>query len=365
MLGPEIRFCGRDKILYQDKEYLYLGGIDYHRMSTNPIIADTICQAVKEYGLSPTGSRTTTGNHVIYRELERKVADFFETESAAVFTTGYLSNLILLQAVLEDFDLFYIDEMAHSSLASALRISEAEVNSFKFLDAQHLSELIARDATASSRILVVTDGVFPARGDIAPLQEYVEIISKYEGKILVDDAHAMAVIGPSGKGSWEEEGVDRRFIYQTGTLSKGFGTLGGVIPGSSALIEDIQNKSGAYVGSTGLALPLAVAGIKSIEILMENPALIADLQRRALDMKRRFIQMGFDMPDTSVPIFSISYHDERRNLRLRDLLLDNGIYPPFINYPGAPAGGHFRFIITSQTGDDAIDLLINTIENSL
>ncbi len=365
MLGPEIEFSDRDHIIYKGKKYLYLAGIDYHRMNRRPLIREAVQKAVREYGLSPTGSRTTTGNHILYRQLESKVAEFFGSESASVFTTGYLSNLIMMQAIAEDFDLLFLDEQAHSSLELAAKDSGRKIIRYRFIDPQHLKEQIAAHITPVSRILVMTDGVFPAKGEMAPLDEYAEIVGQYEGKILVDDAHAMSVLGPTGKGSWEEKGVDPEMIFQTGTLSKGFGTLGGVIQGSAALISKIQEKSSAYVGSTGLALPLAAAGIASVEYLMEHRHLITDLQKRALALKKRFIEAGFDMPATPAPIFSVTLYDEEKNRRLREILLKNGIYPPFINYPGAPPGGHFRFIITSETTDEQIDLLFETVKSAL
>ncbi|MCD6345811.1 MAG: pyridoxal phosphate-dependent aminotransferase family protein [Bacteroidales bacterium] len=365
MLGPQIQFSDRDRIIYKGKKYLYLAGTDYHRSSSNPIIIEAIQNAVSEYGLSPAGSRITTGNHKIYSLLESKVAEFFETESASVFSSGYLSNTILVEAVKDDFDLFFIDENAHSSMAIAASLTDKEVVRFNFIDSQHLKEQIEAHISSNDKILVMTDGVFPARGEEAPLDEYAEILRKYDGKILVDDAHAMAICGPTGKGSWEQKGLSRDMVFQTGTLSKGFGTLGGVITGSAELIEKIQERSNAFTGSTGLALPLAAAGIKSIEYLMSNPGLITGLQERALALKERFIDLGFDMPKTSVPIFSVTLNDEERNKKLGDTLLDNGIYPPFIHYPGSPAGGHFRFILTSETTDEQIDLLFNTIKSAV
>ena len=365
MLGPEIEFSDRDKIIFRGKKYLYLAGTDYHRMSTRPLITEAVQKAVREYGLSPTGSRTTTGNHKLLTQLERKVAGFFGSESALVFSTGYLSNLIMMQAIAGDFDLLFLDEQAHSSLELAASSSGKKVIRYRFMDPQHLKEQIEAHITAGSRILVMTDGVFPARGEMPPLKEYEQIVARYEGKILVDDAHAMAVMGKTGKGSWEEKGLDREMVYQTGTLSKGFGTLGGVIQGSAALISRIQEKSSAYVGSTGLALPLAAAGIRSIEYLMSHRLLIQDLQKRSLALKRRFRETGIEMPETPAPIFPVTLYDEEKNRRLRDILLNNGIYPPFINYPGAPPGGHFRFIITSETTEEQTDLLFETIRSAL
>ncbi len=212
--------------------------------------------------------------------------------------------------------------------------------------------------------MILTDGVFPARGEIPPLDQYVEIARRYGTKILVDDAHALAVVGEKGMGSWEEKGIDREFIYQTGTLSKGFGVFGGIIPGDMSLISAIREKSPAFIGATGMPLPIAAAAIKSFEYLKANRQRIAALRRRSLELKKKFRSLGFDLPQSPAPIFSITFNDESKNRKLYRILLENGIFPPFINYPGAPAGGHFRFIITSVTTDEQINLLLDTIKSS-
>jgi 7-keto-8-aminopelargonate synthetase-like enzyme len=365
MLGSEIEFTNRDYIQYKGENYLYLAGIDYHRMTKNPLIIQSMCESAQELGINPTGSRSTTGNHSIYLKLEKKVAEFFGTESSVILPSGYLANTVLLQAIADDFDYFFVDEKAHSSLIDAVALSGVEPIVFNHLDDKDLESKIVHYLSADEKPLVLTDGVYPANGEIPPLDRYGEIIKKYNGKILIDDAHAMAVIGDTGKGSWECRGVDRDLIYQTGTLSKGFGVFGGVIVGSEELINSIHNKSRAFVGSTDLALPLAAAAITSITNLIENRDIITNLQKKALMMKEKFRELGFNMPNNYTPIFSITYHDEAKNKRLYNLLLQNKIFPPFINYPGAPAGGHFRFIITSETTDEQMELLYKTIESSL
>jgi 7-keto-8-aminopelargonate synthetase-like enzyme len=365
MLGPEIKFVDRDFLIFERKKLLYLGGIDYHRMSNNPMIIKSMSEAAFEYGLNPTGSRTTTGNHILYIQLENKVANFFDTETAVVFPSGYLANIILLQAVAEEYDTFFIDETAHSSIVDAANGCAKKIVRFKFLDAQNLKEKLQKHLKNNEKPLVMTDGVFPARGAIPPLRDYAQVINKYNGKILIDDAHAMAVVGRTGKGSWEEEGIARDLVMQTGTLSKGFGVFGGIIPGEYSQIKKIHEKSLAFVGSTGLSLPLAAAAIRSVSYFIENKHLISSLQEKAISLKLRFKEIGFDMPATPTPIFSITYHDIDKNKRLYKILIDNGIYPPFINYPGAPPGGHFRFILTSSTPQNQIDLLFDTIKSSI
>jgi 7-keto-8-aminopelargonate synthetase-like enzyme len=365
MLGPALRFVDRDYVLFEDKKLLYLGGIDYHRMSNDPLILKTVSEAAFEYGLNPTGSRTTTGNHPLYLELERKVAEFFESEESAVFPSGYLGNIILLQAIADEYNIFFLDEISHSSIVDAARQFGKKMVFFNHLDAQNLDQRLKEHLKTRLKPLIMTDGVFPARGEIPPLDQYVEVVKKYDGKILIDDAHAVAVVGKSGKGSWEEKGIHREIIYQTGTLSKGFGVFGGIIPGERKLISHIQNKSLAFIGATGLPLPLAAAAIKSVDYMLSHREVIVDLQKRALELKNKFRQLGFDLPQSPAPIFSITFHDEDKNKRLHKILLRNGIYPPFINYPGAPPGGHFRFIITSVSTHEQVNLLFETVKSSL
>jgi 8-amino-7-oxononanoate synthase len=365
MLGPELRFVDRDHVVLDGMKLLYLAGIDYHRMSRHPMIIESVAAAASEFGLSATGSRATTGNHTLYIQLERRVSDFFGTEGAVVLPSGYLSNAILLQAVESDFSDLFIDEGAHSSLFEAASQCDKPVYRFNHLDTQSLETQLKTHLTERGIPLLLTDGVFPARGDMPPLKEYSQVIQQYDGKMLIDDAHAMAVLGPTGKGSWEAQGVNRKSILQTGTLSKGFGVGGGIIPGQRDLIDRISEKSLAFTGCTGLALPLAAASIKSISYLMSNTHLILDLQKRSLALKRKFIDLGFMMPETPTPIFSVTHNDTAKNQRLKKRLIEYGIYPPFIHYPGSPQGGHFRFILTSATPEDQATLLLEAIESSL
>jgi 7-keto-8-aminopelargonate synthetase-like enzyme len=365
VLGPELQFVDRDYVRFQGRRLLYLAGVDYHRMSNHPLLIKAVTEAAEQYGISTTGSRTTTGNHTLLVALEAAAAAFFATERAVVCPSGYLSNTLILQAIESEYDAFFIDEMAHTSLADASPCREKPRHSFKHLDADGLAGQLERHLSAKSRPLVLTDGVFPATGETAPLKDYAEVVEPYGGKILVDDAHAMAVLGESGKGTWEQQGVSRDCLYQAGTFSKGFGVGGGLIPADRELAEKIQNHSDAFIGCSGLALPLAAAALQSVSYLAAHREWMTGLQRRSLVLKRRFKGIGFAMPQTPVPIFSITCHDTERNRRLERHLIEHGIYAPFLHYPGSPPGGHFRFILTSSTTEEQESLLFETIRSSV
>lgn len=369
ILGPEVTFVDRDYLMVDGKRLLYLGGTDYHRLSSHPLAISAVAGAVKEFGIGPTGSRVTSGNHLIYAQLEEKIAGFFETESAVVFPTGYLSNTILLQCISSDFNLFLIDDKAHPSIVDAANMvsgqTGANVVCFDHINSQHLDDQLKKYLKKNGKPLIMTDGVFPLDGDIPPLNDYAVVLEPYDGKMLIDDAHAVAVLGETGKGSWEEAGVARDMVCQAGTLSKGFGAYGGMISGPSSLIEGVYEKSTAFIGSTGLALPLAAAGVFTVSFLTANREKISRLQQKAMALKQKFRSIGFGMPETVAPIFGITFGDAIKNKRLKEMLIENGIYPSFINYPGGPVEGQFRFIITSSTTDEQMNLLFDTVKYSM
>ena len=364
MLGPELTFVDRTYVLYEGRRLLFFGGIDYHRLSCHPIVIETLRDAATRYGLSPSGSRSTTGNHPVYLDLEKAVAEFFGTESAAVFGSGYLSNTVVLQAIHSDYGVFLIDDQAHASITDAVAQFDLEVVRFAHVDPDDLCAKLSRHVLPGERPLVITDGVFPARGEIAPLKAYEEHVLRYNGRILVDDAHGVGVAGPTGKGSPEHERLGPESYVLAGTLSKGFGVYGGIVPGSRELIERIRRDSAAFIGSTSLPIPVAAAAARSVRWLRDNDHLVPELQQTSIELKTRLRALGFDIPDAPTPIVSVTFLDQERNAVLRDRLLAHGVYPPFINYPGAPPGGHFRFALSSAHTDEEIETLYDAIASA-
>ncbi len=362
MLGPEITPVEENYVLFQGKKLLYFGGTDYHRLSRHRLIREAAARAAEQYGLSSTGSRATTGNHPLYRELEETLARFFSTEAALVCASGYLANTILLQTIAGEFTHLFLDEGAHSSLIDAARQSGKPMVFFRHRNVTDLSARLKEYCRSDSRPLILTDGVFPAKGEMAPLPEFAELARFYRGKLLIDDAHGMGVLGKTGRGSAQEANLPGDIYYQTGTLSKAFGTFGGIITGSMELIQRIQQRSAAFIGSTGLPLPVAAAATAAVQYLTEHQELIRELRRKTLYLKEQLHQIGLHLPRTPVPIISIALKREERKKHFYQLLLDNGIFPSFNEYPGGPEGGHFRFVVSSRHTEKQISLLIKTVK---
>lgn len=358
-LGPQIEPRGPRHVLWQGQEYLFFGGNDYHRLAFHPEVLEAACEAARKWGLNPSGSRTTNANHPVYEALEHALAQFLGAEAAAVVSAGYLSNLALLQALGGRFTHALVDEQAHSSLVDAAKAAGLALAAYKHRNVESLAEALS-GLPAAAKPVVLTDGVFASTGRIAPLKE----IQALGVPVVVDDAHGMGTLGPGGTGSWSECGAARANLFQTGTLSKGLGGFGGVVAADRDTIEDIKARSLAFAGSTPMPIPMAAAALKSLEILTREPERVALLQCRSLGVKRELRAMGFSIEEQAAPICSVTFLDETKNQRLYERLKNERIYPSFVNYPGSPPGGHFRFTLSSAHEEADIERLLSAVRDS-
>jgi 7-keto-8-aminopelargonate synthetase-like enzyme len=202
--------------------------------------------------------------------------------------------------------------------------------------------------------------MFSHDGSIAPLKSYLSCLGA-DGLILVDDAHGAGVLGRHGRGTVEAEGVSRRRVIQCITLSKAFGAFGGAVLGTRELRKKILERSRIFVGSTPIPLPLACAASTALMLLRKDKRLRQRLTQNATYVKSALRQAGFELPDAPGPIIPIRFSSELETARLKRLLLAVGIYPPFLNYPGSPANGYFRFVISSEHSRRQLDCLLNVL----
>lgn len=343
-------------IEHEGRRQLFFGGFDYHRLSRHPDVVEAHCRAAMDYGLSTGGSRATTGTCALHEELEAELAAFLSAEAAAVTSSGYLANLMAVQASADFADLAIIDDKAHASLRDAVTACSIPLRSFRHADLAGLAGHMLDVAWP----LVVTDGVFGATGNMPPLREYAAVISAHGGSLLLDDCHGMGVMGATGKGCWEAFGLSRKTLLQTGSLGKAFGSAGGIVAGNRTFIDRCR-RTPAYIGSSALPPPACAAAIAAIRLLRTHPQWIETLQQRAIRAKLRVRALGVDTPLTVAPVFSVPVTSDVMLTRMRLTLLSRGIHPTFTNYPGAPAGGHFRFALSSAHTEEQIDLLVEAI----
>ena len=360
MIEPEpLQQINRTYVRFRQRQLSYYSGCDYFRLASHPRVIAALQTGVKKYGLNVAASRMTTGNHALYRALEAQLAAFFAAESALLVANGYVTNLVVAQALAGHFSHALIDTKAHPSLADAARLLDCPVLEFKSRDPEALLGAVRR-CGPGSKLLVLTDGMFSSDGSAAPLAEYLRILPK-DALILVDDAHGAGVLGRHGQGAPEQAGVSRRRVIQTVTMSKAFGAYGGAILGSARFRQQILNRSRMFVGSTPLPLPLANAALAGVRILKADQSLRPRLNRNAARVKTALREAGLPLAETPGPIVPLLPRRASEVARLNRALLAAGIFPPFIKYPGGPPSGYFRFVISSEHSRRQLDALLGVL----
>ena len=358
---PEpLQQVGRTYVRFQNRRLSYFSGCDYFRLSRHPAVLAALRSAVAKYGLNVAASRLTTGNHGLYRKLERRLAQFFDAPDALVVSSGYVTNLIVAQTLAGKFSHALLDAQCHPSLSDAARFLDCPLLHFKHRDPEDVGRA-ARRCGPGARLILLTDGMFASNGSVAPLADYLPTLPR-DAWMLVDDAHGAGVIGRTGKGSLEHAGVSRQRIIQTITLSKALGAFGGAILCDSRLRQQILARSQLFIGSTPPPLPLANAALESIRILKTDRRLRARLAANTGYVRKKLRAVELRLEETPGPIITLYPKSPRAISHLARRLLQAGIFPPFIRYPGGPASGYFRFVISSEHTRSQLGTLVKTLQ---
>jgi len=345
-LPEPLQQVDRTCVMWRGRTLAYFGGCDYFRLSSHPAVVRALREAATEFGLNVAASRKTTGNHELHERLERELARFFGAEKAVLLPNGYVTNFAVAQALEGEFTHVLVDERAHASLQDATVVFVAKRIAFRHRDASDLARVLQRIGRRA-RVMLLTDGLFAHDGSIAPLAQYLEALPR-SARVLVDDAHGAGVLGRRGRGTPEHEGVGRERVIQTVTLSKAFGGYGGAVLAPREVIARIVERSRLFTGSTPLPLPLAAAALASLEILRSDTSLRRRLEHAAFGVKKLLRTALPDLPDNPSPILAVTPANERHASRLKRVLLRAAIFPSFIQYPGGPESGYFRFALSSE-----------------
>jgi 7-keto-8-aminopelargonate synthetase-like enzyme len=335
----------------------FFAGCDYYRLGSHPAVARAIGAGLRRFGLSVAASRVTTGNHRLYGQLERRLAGFFQAEAALVLPNGYSTSLAVAQALRGQFTRVLIDEAAHVCLADAAPWFDCPVQAFGHRDAVDLARRVGRTGR-SARLLLITDGMFARDGSVAPLREYAAVLPS-SAWMLVDDAHGAGVVGAQGRGTLEAAGVGRQRVIQTLTLSKALGVYGGAVLCSRAVRSRLVQQSHLFAGSTPLPLPLVAGALAALALLTAGRR--RRLRRNAEQVRGALREAGWAVPPVPGPIIALNPLGRRAAAALRGDLLRAGVYPSLIRYPGGPAEGYFRFVISSEHSPAQLAALIGAL----
>ncbi|WP_027338855.1 8-amino-7-oxononanoate synthase [Halonatronum saccharophilum] len=342
------------RTIVDGREVIMLASNNYLGLSTNKQVKEEVIEIVRRYGIGSGGSRLTTGNYDLHRELEKRLAQFKETEDALVFNTGYMANIGVLTTLVGKGDIIICDKLNHASIIDGCRLSKAKLRVYRHNNMEQLERKL-QGAGKYRRRLIVTDGVFSMDGDLAPLDQIVNLARKYDAMVMVDDAHGTGVLGKNAGGSVEYFGLEGQVDIQLGTLSKALGSEGGFVAGSRELIDLLRNKSRSFVYSTALSPSTIGGSLASLRYLTEHPEIIEKLWNNIKFLKSGLEDLGYDLLPSNSAIIPIIIGDAKRATSLSKALLEEGVLAPAIR-PPTVAKGSSRLRVTVMANHSRSDL---------
>lgn len=333
------------------RELVNFASYDYISANTHARVTEAAKAAIDRFGISASASRLVAGERPLHTALEERLAGIYGTEAAVCFVSGYLTNVAAVSTLMGPKDLVIHDELIHNSVLAGVKLSGATRRFFRHNDPADLEKVLNGVAGSFERVLVIVEGIYSMDGDIANLPELVRLRARYGFWLMVDEAHALGVLGQTGRGTFEHFGVDPETVdLWMGTLSKTASSCGGYIAGSRALIEILKAEAGGFVYSVGLAPVLAAAALASLEVMQAETSRVEALRRNGqlfLDLAGQAgLNVGTSAGYSVVPVI---VGDSLRAVQLSNDLLEAGVNALPIIHPAVQEGlARLRFFLTAD-----------------
>jgi 8-amino-7-oxononanoate synthase len=331
VLGP----C---EVVVQGRPTLMFGSNNYLGLTLHPDVVEAGRQALLEFGAGTTGSRTANGTLAQHEELERQFAEWFGKRHAIIFSTGYQANLSLIGGLCGPDDVILIDSDSHASIYDATRQTASKVIGFRHNSPESLNRKLERlgGGRSGCNHLVVVEGLYSIRGDVAPLREIVDVCRAHQAYVLVDEAHSLGTYGETGLGCAEAQGVLSEVDFVVGTFSKSLAGIGGVCVSDHPELRALHFLARAYV-FTASGSPSNIASVSAaVRVVREHPELRDRLWANVHQLRKGLQEIGYVIGDSASPIVPILIGDERRTVALWQELLTAGLYVNVILPPGCP-----------------------------
>ena len=332
------------------RDVAVLSSNDYLGLAQDPRVKRAAADAARDFGAGTGGARLTTGTQPLHAKLEERLAAFFGSKAAVSYATGYMANVGVISALAGKGDAILSDELNHASIIDGCRLSGADVVVYRHRDMDDLAGKLSRSGGYRRR-LVVSDGVFSMDGDIAPLPKILELCAQYDAISFIDDAHAVGVLGATGRGTAEHFGCPRADLT-VGTLSKALGSEGGFVCTSRALADYLVNRSRAFIFSTSPAPASVGAAIEALRILEAEPDRVELLRANAAYFTSELRRRGV-AAETQSAIVPVEIGDEKKTVAVAAKLLDLGFLIPAIRYPTVARGKACLRVAISAAHDRA------------
>jgi 8-amino-7-oxononanoate synthase len=323
------------EVVYEGRRIIMCGSNNYLGLTTHPKLRQAAKDAIDLYGTSCTGSRFLNGNMSIIEQLERELSEWTGKEAALVFSTGMQTNLGTISALVGKDDIVILDKEDHASIYDGARLSMGKLERFRHNDMNHL-ERVLKSLPAEAGKLLVVDGLFSMEGDIAPLPEIIPLCKKYGVRLMVDDAHAMGVLG-GGRGTAAHFGVTEDVDLIMSTFSKSFASIGGFVAGDADVIDYIKHNARSLIFSASIPPANTATALAALEVMRTEPERVEKLQKIAEFMRAGFHELGFDTGNSVTPVIPIIIGNDELTFRTWRELFDNGVFVnPVISPATAP-----------------------------
>ncbi len=322
--------------IYQGRRLIMCGSNNYLGLTTHPKVRQAAIEATQRYGTSCTGSRFANGTLEMHEQLERELAEWVGKPAALVFSTGMQTNLGTISALVDRGDVVVLDKDDHASIVDGAHLSWGETKRFRHNDIKDLDRVLANISDEKGK-LVVVDGLYSMGGDIAPLPELISTCRKNKARLMVDDAHAMGVLG-GGRGTAAHFGLTEETDLIMSTFSKSFASIGGFIAGSEDVIHYIKHHARALIFSASIPPSCAAAALAALHIMRDEPEHVQRVNQIAARMRDCLRQLGFNIGNSQSPIIPIHIGDDMMTLLTWKNLFENGVFVNPVLSPAVPAG---------------------------
>ncbi len=313
---------------------------NYLGLSSNKEVIQAAKDAMDTHGFGMSSVRFICGTQDIHKELEQKIADFYQTEDTILYAAAFDANGGVFEPLLGPEDAIISDSLNHASIIDGVRLCKAARYRYQNNDMEDLEkQLIAANENGARHKIIVTDGVFSMDGLVAPLDQICDLADQYDAMVMIDECHAAGFIGETGRGTLEEKGVMDRIDIITGTLGKALGgAMGGYTTGKKEIIEILRQRSRPYLFSNSLAPAIVGASIKVFDMLANDTQLRDQLEENTAYFKKGMKEAGFDIIDGDSAIVPVMLYDAKLSQTMADMLLEEGIYVIGFFYPVVPKG---------------------------
>lgn len=352
------------KVIINGQDVLMFGSNSYLGLTNHPKVKEAAKAAVEKYGTGCAGSRFLNGTLDLHVKLEEQLADYFEKEAALVFSTGFQSNLGVISCLSGRNDYILIDELDHASIIDGSRLSFSKVIKFKHNDMSSLERQLSSLEPNAIKLIVV-DGIFSMEGDIVNLPVIVELSKKYNATIVVDDAHAVGVIGEKGSGTASHFGLTQDVDFIVGTFSKSLASLGGFVAADRDYIEYMKHNARSLMFSASIPPASAASALAALDIIRTEPALMDKLWDNTNYAMKCLKDLGFDIGEAESPIIPIYIRDNERTFHITRILFEEGIFVNPVISPAVKSDSSLlRFSLMATHSYEQIDIACDKLDKA-